>query len=127
MIYVCDNDKNPGLVASAITNDVVRGAAIGNSVAVFVTDATRRSTTFSFTSTGTGNKTYYVSGVEAGDWTVLVNGNTVTSAEAEGGLLVFTAPVGNVTLIPAGLTGYGEGGTLGNNSWDSVGFSSILP
>ncbi len=127
VIYVCDNDKNPGLVASAITNDVVRGAAIGNSVAVFVTNATRRSTTFSFTSTGTGNKTYYVSGVEAGDWTVLVNGNTVTSAEAEGGLLVFTAPVGNVTLIPAGLTGYGEGGTLGNNSWDSVGFSSILP
>ena len=54
----------------------------------------------SFSTTGDGMMTYYVSGVMKGSWTVTVNGTNYgkTSATEEGGLLVFTAPAGSVKL-----------------------------
>ena len=67
-----------------------------------MTSATRRSTAFSFSVTRSGDVTYYVSGVKAGDWTISVGGKTETvTATEDGGLLVFTAPAGSVTLTPA--------------------------
>ena len=101
VMYVTDADKSISLKATAIETDVVKGAAMGSVVAVFVTSATRRSTAFSFSVTRTGDVTYYVSGVKAGNWTVSVGGNTQTvKATADGGLLVFTAPAGSVSLSP---------------------------
>ena len=48
-----------------------------------------------------GEYTYYVSGVAAGNWSITAGGHkqTVTATE-EGGLLVFTASAGTVTLTP---------------------------
>ncbi|MBR4335036.1 MAG: hypothetical protein IKP74_01135, partial [Clostridia bacterium] len=101
VMYVTDSDKTLSLSATAISNDAVKGAKIGKVTAVFVTSATRRSTPFNFTSSGTGNQTYYVSGVKAGNWTVSAGGSTQTvTATEDGGLLVFTAPAGTVTLTP---------------------------
>ena len=105
VMYVCDSGKTPANVtATAISTDDVKGAAIGNVAAVFVTSATRRSTAFSFSVTRTGEVTYYVSGVRAGKWTVSIGSSfseTVT-ATPDGGLLVFTAPAGTtLTLTPA--------------------------
>ena len=101
VMYVTDSDKTLSLSATAISNDAVKGAKIGKVTAVFVTSATRRSTPFNFTSAGTGNQTYYVSGVKAGNWTVSAGGSTQTvTATEDGGLLVFTAPAGTVTLTP---------------------------
>ena len=47
--------------------------------------------------------TYYVCGLKAGEWKVTVDGKDCGSftATAEGGLLTFTAPAGNVTITPA--------------------------
>ena len=101
VMYVCDADKNPNLTATAIETADVKGAVIGKIATVFVCNSTRRSTAFTFGTAGTGDLTYYVSGVKAGNWTVTVGGNTQTvTATADGGLLVFTAPAGSVTVTP---------------------------
>ena len=101
VMFVCDADKSPSLKATAIDTDDVKGAVIGKVAAVFVTGATRRSTTLTFTAGGSGEYTYYVSGVKAGEWTVGAGGHTQTvTATEEGGLLVFTAPAGTITLTP---------------------------
>ena len=105
VMYVCDADKNPNLIATGFSNDTVKGAVIGNTAAVFVTSAAtiakRASSAFSFTAAGAGELTYYVSGVKAGNWTVSAGGTTQTAtATFDGGLLVFTAPAGTVTLTP---------------------------
>ena len=60
VMYVCDKSKSPNLTATAITSSVVKGAAIGNTAAVFVTDKTPRSSEFSFTAAGSGTLNYYV-------------------------------------------------------------------
>ncbi len=103
VMYVCDGAKTPANVtATAISTDVVRGAAIGQVAAVFVTSATRRATAFSFSVTRTGDVTYYVSGVKAGKWNVSIGSYSETvTATNDGGLLVFTAPAGTtLTLTP---------------------------
>ena len=103
VMYVCDSNKNPaGQTAVEITGTGINGARIGKVAAIFVTNATRRTTQFSLTTDGTGDLTYYVSGVKAGMWVVRdANGNTqrITVSE-DSGLLVFTAPAGQITLTP---------------------------
>ena len=101
VMYVCSDSKDPNLVASAIETSVIKGAQIGNTAAIFVIEQTRRTSTFSFTSTGTETLNYYISGVAAGEWTVSVGGTTLTAtATEEGGFLTFSAPAGTVTLTP---------------------------
>ena len=95
--------KLPGtLRASAIETEDVKGAVIGRVAAIFVTAKTRRDAAFTFSVSRSGDVTYYVSGVKAGNWTVTVGDATQTvQATEDGGLLVFTAPAGTVTLSPA--------------------------
>ena len=102
VMYVCDSSKNPNLPATGFSNDTVTGAVIGKTAAVFVGEIERRSTQFGFTAPGSGDLTFYVSGVKAGTWTVTAGGATKTvNATEDGGLLVFTAPAGTeVTLTP---------------------------
>ena len=103
VMYVCDADKNPtGQTATEITGTAIKGAQIGKVAAVFVTNATRRAATFNFTASGSGELTYYVSGVRNGNWKVTdANGKEQTvSATKDGGLLVFTAAAGQITLTP---------------------------
>ena len=102
-MYVCDKSKSPsGQTATAITNSsAATGAVIGKVAAVFADSASRQTSAFSFTASGSGTLTYYVSGVKAGTWTVKVGSTTKTAtASSDGGLLVFTAPAGTVTLTP---------------------------
>ena len=103
VIYVTDVAQyNPAPAVTRITGTGVEGGTFGNIAAVFMTSRTRVTTTQSFTVSGSGNMEYYVSGVAAGTWTVSVGGTTQTvTATADGGLLVFTAPAGTVTITPA--------------------------
>ena len=103
VIYVADADKTPeGVDATAISTDGVKGAAIGGVAAVFVTGRTRKADAFSFSLSGSGDLTCYVSGVSAGNWTVSVGKSSQTvRATEDGGLLVFTVPAGRVALAPA--------------------------
>ena len=101
VIYVCDANKRPNLPATEIESAEVKGAVIGSVAAVFVTKLARQTEAFSFAANGAGDLTYYVSGVKAGAWTVAAGGQTQTvTATEDGGLLVFTAPAGAVTLTP---------------------------
>ena len=104
VMYVCGSGASPsGQTAKAITDSSkATGSVIGKVAAVFYDSADRAASSFSFKTSGSGNLNYYVSGVKAGKWTVKVGSTTVgtfTATEA-GGLLVFTAPVGTVTLAP---------------------------
>ena len=102
VMYVCDADKTFLLRATPIETADVKGAVIGKIATVFVADPERRATALTFETTGSGDLTYYVSGVKAGNWTVTVGGNSQTvTATSDGGLLVFTAPAGSVTVAPA--------------------------
>ena len=103
VMYVCDADKNLKLTARAIETNDVKGAVIGSTAAIFVTDTARRTTALSFTAPGEGDLTYYVSGVKAGRWTLIVNGQAkALTAGEDDGFLTFTAPAGvTITLNPA--------------------------
>ncbi len=56
----------------------------------------------SFTTAGKGLYEYYIAGVEAGTWNILVDGISVAYANAssEGHILTFTAPTGTVEVKP---------------------------
>ena len=103
VMYVCDSSASPsGQSATAITSSSkATGSVIGKVAAIFYDSADRATSSFSFTASGSGNLTYYVSGVKKGTWKVAVGSSTQTVQATEaGGLLVFTAPAGTVTLTP---------------------------
>ena len=129
-MYVCDADNDPALSASSISTAVVKGAVLGNTAAVFVTSATRRTTAFSFTATGEGYLNYYVSGVAAGTWLVTAGGKTVDYdvATSDGGLLVFSAPAGTeITLTPGETPDMSIDPSLSEDEWPSYDFGNLIP
>ena len=129
VMYVCDETDPTDLTATAISNSTVKGAVLGNTAAVFIISAARRTTQFDFENgAAAGTYKYYISGVAAGDWIVSVGGTPVGIARAteEGGLLVFTAPAGTVTLTPRGEGGLAWDGLLGEIGWTEIDFS-LLP
>ena len=130
VMYVCDETDPTDLTATAISNATVKGAVLGNTAAVFVISATRRSTEFNFTASGAGSLKYYVSGVAAGTWLVKVGGEIVSydTATEESGLLVFTAPAGEtITLTPGDPPNVGIGDNLEDGDWQSVNFENLNP
>ena len=124
---ICISSKNTAVpTATDISTSVVAAAQIGNAAAAFVKDSSPRTSSFSFTTTGTTELDYFISGVAKGTWTVKRNGTTLGTFEATGGLLFFEADPGTIQLIPDNLTGVSVAETgLGNGSWQSVSFSSI--
>ena len=129
VMYVCDADDNPSLTATAVTGSGITGAAIGNTVAVFVNAKTRQESQFGFTASGSGTKNYYVSGVAAGDWTVCVGGvpvDVVTATE-DGGFITFSASAGTAITIRPGAPNMSVENGLPENDWDNFNFSNIVP
>ena len=100
VIYVTNAGQTKTAPAiTRITGTNVEGGVFGNTAAVFMTSRTRVSTAQTFTVSGSGTMDYYVSGVAAGTWKVSVGGTTKTvTATEDGGMLVFTAPAGTVTI-----------------------------
>ena len=102
VMYVTDSGKTPSNVTAqkiGESSSVYKGAVIGSVAAVFVIDKNPRAVPLTFEAPGSGNLTYYVSGVAAGNWTVSAGGTTQTvKATSDGQLLTFTAPAGSVTI-----------------------------
>ena len=102
VLYVTDKGNANYAEIKEITNSqgLEGGVFDGKIAGLFATARGGASGTLSCTTAGSGNLDYYVSGVMAGEWQVKVNGNDcgTYTATAEGGLLTFTAPAGNVTL-----------------------------
>ena len=129
VMYACDAASDPNLTATRFYSSEVEGARIGNTAAVFVKSSARRDAAFTFTTGGSGTFRYYVSGVEAGNWILKVDGVTtgVVSATEEGGFLTFTASAGTITLIPAGECNINLDDLLPEDDWDDFSFSDLTP
>ncbi|MBO4284597.1 MAG: heparinase II/III family protein [Clostridia bacterium] len=129
VMYVCDAANDPDLTATRFCSSEVEGARIGNTAVVFVKSSTRRGAGFTFTTGGDGTFNYYVSGVEAGEWLLTVNGviTDILSATADGGLLTFTAPAGTIGLTRSGEDSIEWYSSLPEGEWDSFGFSDLVP
>ena len=86
--------------------DTVYGAQFKNNIVIFLNSENnpsgKQSKEFSFTTEGRGLLDYYISGIDAGTWTVKVDGVTVAHAYTtkESGFIDFVAPSGLVTLEP---------------------------
>ena len=101
VIYVTDKGQTKSAPAvEKITGVGIEGGAFAGVAAAFITSRHKMYDPVSFSTPGTGEMTYYVSGVASGEWTISVNGTSygTATATADGGLLVFTAPAGSVTL-----------------------------
>ncbi len=129
VMYVCHKDESPSLAAAGFSDGTVQGAVIGNTAAVFVKSASRRSTEFSFTASGEGILNYYVSGVAEGTWSVIVGGVTVNAATAtaDGGLLVFRAPAGAAITLRPGASSIAVDDNLFEGDWSEIPFSLLQP
>ena len=105
VMYVTDKGNENMAKISHIDKDDIVGAVFEDKIAaLFVTDRERTSSEISFKISGRSKAvTTYVSGVAEGEWTVEVDGKEIGTFEAtvDGGMLVFTAPAGNVVISPA--------------------------
>ena len=111
-IYVTDKGNTTYYETKPITNvstnslstgDVEGGVFNKSIAAVFVKRNLISKSSFlskdvSFTTTGNSSMSYYVDGLETGDWQITVGSNVIGTATASNGLLTFTAPAGKVTL-----------------------------
>ena len=104
VLYVTDkgNTKMASVRGTGSENGLTGGIFNKSIVALFATDRNRAKTEISCKTFGSESMSYYVSGVEAGEWTVSVDGKTIGtySATDDGGLLTFTAPAGVIKLTP---------------------------
>ena len=104
VIYVTDaGNENMQSVRRVSSEGGLTGGVYDKSIAVlFATSRERATDTVSCKTFGSGEMSYYVSGVSAGKWAVSVDGESIGVFEAteEGGLLTFTAPAGIVSISP---------------------------
>ena len=117
VMYVTDKGKTLSLPATGFSvGTVADGAAIGNTVAVFLKDTSYNDTlTFTAPDTGDGTKVnYYVSGMADGEWTVECNGQVIYTTVKDGeGILVFNTYAGKEVKITKGH------GSIGGSSGDN--------
>ncbi len=121
-MYVTDSSSTETAAFEKFSNDRIFGAKFKNIYAIFTASREREYKQFSFVTEGTGLSNYYISGLEAGTWSVLVDGVRVASVNVseDGGFASFIAPSGTVSLEPTenvlGATGgriqYTTGGGL---------------
>ena len=104
VIYVTDKgNENTAEVKKVLNASGVEGAIFNEKIAaVFATDRNGAKGELYFRTVADGDISYYVSGVSVGEWRVTVDGNScgTYTATAEGGLLTFTAPAGDVVITP---------------------------
>ena len=108
VMAITDTANETPFEIEKFTNDdnTVYGAQFENSIVTFLNSedkpAVKYYKEFTFTTEGKGLYEYYIAGIEAGTWQVLVDGISVaySLAEEDGALLTFTAPAGEITLKP---------------------------
>lgn len=136
VMYVTDKSNTSALTPKAFENNTFALTTISDVTAVFIKALDRHETSLAFTTDGTGDMSYYVSGMRAGSWKVSVNGQdkgTYTVTE-DGGLLTFDATAGNVVITPGddiaptGKITYVTGdGTVEENAPTTYTYGQALP
>ncbi len=119
-MYVSDATNGEALEVKYLDSDSVECALIMDKIIAFTktTSDAQQYKEFSFTTEGTGLYEYYVAGIEAGTWNVKVDGVSVAYTYADEGasILTFTAPTGDVTLIPGNDVIGSSGGRIKYNA-----------
>ena len=104
VLYVTDKgSKKIAPKVARIDADGIVGAIFGKTVALFATSRDRRACEINATVAGPrGKLEYFVSGVQGGAWSVCVDGKDYGThiASENGGLLVFSAPAGTISICP---------------------------
>ena len=104
VLYVTDagNEKLKTVRATSLENGLTGGVYDKRIAVLFATSRERAAETVSCKTYGSGTMSYYVSGAKAGNWTVTVDGKSIGTFEAtaDGGLLTFEAPAGEVKISP---------------------------
>ena len=104
LLYVTDKGQTKSAPYNAkISDDGITGAIFGKTVTLFATSRDRRACEINATVAGPrGKLEYFVSGVQGGAWSVCVDGKDYGThiASEDGGLLVFSAPAGNISICP---------------------------
>ncbi len=108
VMAITDTENEAPFEIQKFTNDEssVYGAQFKKSVIAFVNSdekpAEKTYKEFSFHTEGKGLYEYYIAGLEAGTWQVIIDGVSVaySLADTEGALLTFTAPAGDVEVRP---------------------------
>lgn len=140
VLYVTDAGMTVSAAPTLVESETLTGASFMNHTAMFLQDPARAASTLTFTSTGSGTMTYYVGGLNEGDWKVTVNGASIGTytATGDGRMLTFEGAVGTVVLTPtdtvrpmdAGTINYQlDGGTLPTNApkYFTFGETTTLP
>ena len=113
-IYVTDKGNTTYYKTVPITNvstglftnsaEDIEGCVFNNSIAAIFTkrnlSASDKYITgkISFTTSGNSSMSYYVDGLEGGNWNITVDGKSYGSAKSSSGILTFDAPAGDVVL-----------------------------
>lgn len=102
VIYVTDAGNANAITPVKFENDMVIGMSLEDVITVFSKTEVKNRAVMEFTTDGKGLREYYVSGMSEGSWTVYVDDVVVAHAHTSGdsGLITFTAPAGNVRLVP---------------------------
>ncbi len=102
LMAITDADNEKEFTYTPVESDSVYGVSALNTVAVFTKPTQNQYGSFSFTTEGRGMLTYYVSGIDAGTWRVIVDGVSVAYSYADESecFMTFTAPAGEVKLVP---------------------------
>ncbi|MBE6931418.1 MAG: hypothetical protein E7463_14185 [Ruminococcaceae bacterium] len=102
VFYVTDagSKKTPPTVTK-LSGDGITGAVCGRTAAVFAESRTRANEALSFTIDCACS--VYLSGIAAGSWKVFADGKEIGSylSSEEGGMIVFDAPAGSISVTPA--------------------------
>jgi hypothetical protein len=105
LLYVTDKgSKKIAPKTARIDAEGITGAIFGRTVALFATSRDRRACEINASVIGPkGKLEYFVSGVVGGAWSVSVDGKDCGRyiASEDGGLLVFSAPAGEIKITPA--------------------------
>ena len=101
LMYVTDAENTaPVLNSEPIETDELAGAVILDRALLFAKNPGMLDTTLELCTKGEGTLTYYIAGVEVGEWQISCNGSpfgTIT-ANADEGIMSFEAPRGKITL-----------------------------
>ncbi len=99
-MYMTDADKTVNAKAELIENDIILGASLDDTVAIFVKDKERTTADISFEVAGEGEKRIFVAGIKEGGWSIEKDGEAVGSeiATADGGVIYFDGSAGAYTI-----------------------------
>ena len=106
VLYVSDSGTVVSATPTLLESEYMTGATFKNHTVMFIKNADYSSDAQTFVTEGEGMMKYYIGGLYDGTWKATVNGEVIGEFEAtaEGRMISFEAPTGEVFIEPSGAT-----------------------